>query len=269
MIGNGRFTTVALVVGLAYLMAPIAIVVVNSFNASAIGLWPPPGVSLQWYRRLAEQDQFISAAITSLGVALAASAAAVVAGTAAAVAATRFTYPGRRLVEAVITAPLIVPKVALGLGAFILYLRLGLYGGDAGLVGLHMVLVLPFAVSIIAGGLAQTNLQLEHAARDLGAGPVRAFTAATLPQLRGSLIAAFGLCFMISFDEVDATIFVLGPAQTTLPVQMYQFMQRYQDPTLAALSTLLIVVTFVVATVVLAAMGGSRLVDALGSRRRT
>lgn len=257
MTGNRAFARVVLVLGLVYLAAPLVLVVVNSFNDSAFGGWPPPGWSTRWYARLAEQDQFLRAAVVSLLVASIAALAAVAAGTAAAVSLTRFRYPGRRLIESVLLAPLIVPKVAVGLGAFILFLQTGFYGQDAGLVGLHLVLLLPFAVNILGGALVRVSPVYEQAARDLGAGPVRAFVAATLPQLRRSLVAAYVLCFMISFDEVDATVFAVAPDRITLPVAMYQYLQQYQDPTMAALSTVLIAVTFATVAVVMVALGAS------------
>nr|MDT0660762.1 ABC transporter permease [Micromonospora sp. DSM 115978] len=266
---NRAFTRIALALGLAYLIAPLVFVVVNSFNDSGYGGWPPPGWSLRWYRRLAEQGGFAEAALVSAGIAAIAALAAVLAGTAAAVSLTRFRYPGRRLVESVLLAPLIVPKVAIGLGAFILFLQAGFYGSDPALVGLHLVLLLPFAANIIGGALVRIPTVYEQAARDLGAGPIRAFVAATLPQLRRSLLAAYVLCFMISFDEVDATVFVVSPDQVTLPVSMYQYLQRYQDPTLAALSTLLIGATFALVAVVLTTAGGAALSGLQGGRGRT
>ncbi|MFY1635692.1 ABC transporter permease [Solwaraspora sp. WMMB335] len=269
MIRNRPLTLVLLGLGLAYLVAPLVIVVVNSFNDSGYGGWPPPGWSLRWYRRLAEQDGFLQAAMVSTVVAALAALAAVLAGMAAAVSVTRFRYPGRRLVESLLLAPLVVPKVAVGLGAFILFLQAGFYGNDGALVALHLVLLLPFAVNILGGALVRIPIVYEQAARDLGAGPVRAFIAATLPQLRRSLVAAYLLCFMISFDEVDATVFVVAPGQTTLPVSMYQYLQRYQDPTLAALSTFLIGATFALVAVVMTTAGASALAGLQGGRGRT
>ena len=266
---NRTFTLVALGLGLLYLVAPLVFVVVNSFNDSGYGEWPPPGWSLRWYERLAEQEGFVGAALTSLGVAAVSAALAVAVGTAASVSLTRFRYPGRGLIESLLLAPLVVPKVAIGLGAFILFLQLGYYGSDISLVGVHLVLLIPFAVNIVGGALVRVPLVYEQAARDLGAGPVRAFVSATLPQLRRSLVAAYLLCFMISFDEVDTTVFVVSPDQTTLPVSMYQYLQKYQDPTMAALSTILIAASFAVVAAVMASAGASALSGLHQGKERT
>lgn len=267
MTTNSWFTKTVLVVGLAFLAAPMVFVVVNSFNESSYGAWPPTGFSLRWFERLAEQQGLLEATFTSLWVATIAAFVAVGVGVAAAVSLTRFRYPGRGLVDAFLMSPLIVPKVAIGLGAFILFLRLGTQGDTSSLVGLHFVLLIPFAINVIGGALVRVPLVYEQAARDLGAGPVRAFLSATLPQLRTSILAAYALCFIISFDEVDATVFVVGSTQTTLPVWMYQYMQKYQDPMLAALSTILIVVAVAIATL-LAAKASTATLGGLGGGRR-
>lgn len=266
MMRNRAFGVIALVLGLVFLAIPMVFVVVNSFNDSGYGAWPPTGWSLRWYERLLEQEGLVASAITSLWIAAFAALGAVIAGTAASVSLTRFRYPGRRFVDAFLVSPLIVPKVAIGLGAFILFLRFGSYGQTPSLIGLHFALLIPFAVNIIGGTVARVPLVYEQAARDLGAGPIRAFVSATLPQLRTTLIAAFALCFMISFDEVDATIFVVAPGQSTLPVWMYQYMQKYQDPTLAALSTILILATLVITVFIVGKAGGSAVAGFSGNK---
>ncbi|MTD15213.1 ABC transporter permease subunit [Nakamurella sp. YIM 132087] len=263
MTRNRPFTITVLTLGLVFLAAPLVFVVINSFNDSSYGAWPPPGFGLRWYRRLFEQDGLLPAALASLWIAALAAAIALAVGTAAAVSLTRFRYPGRGLVDALLMAPLIVPKVAIGLGAFILILKAGGYGQMFPLVGLHVILLIPFAINIIGGALVRIPRVYEQAARDLGAGPVRAFVLATLPQLRTSLGAAFALCFMISFDEVDATVFVVAPNQDTLPVWMYQYMQQYQDPTVAALSTILIALSTLL-VVVLVSRARTTIVAGLG-----
>lgn len=267
MTRNRWFTTTILIAGLMFLAAPMVFVVINSFNESSYGAWPPTGWSLRWYERLAEQQGLIEATLTSLWVAAIAALVAVAVGVAAAVSLTRFRYPGRALVDAFLMAPLIVPKVAIGLGAFILFLRMGVQGETSALVGLHFVLLIPFAINVVGGALVRVPLVYEQAARDLGAGPVRAFVKATLPQLRTSIVAAYALCFIISFDEVDATVFVVGSTQSTLPVWMYQYMQKYQDPMLAALSTILIVAAVVVATLLAAKASSATLGGLSGGRK--
>lgn len=229
-----------LLLGLVFMVLPIAIVVVESFNSSSFGAWPPPGFSTRWYANLFHNGGFGGPAIRSVELALAATATSLVLGTLAALAIARFRFPGRRAVQGFVAAPLIVPKVAIGIAAFILFLKVGVYGSFGSLVLTHAVITLPFVITLAVAGFARVDGMLEEAAADLGAVPRQVLLRATLPQMRATLIAAAAFSFIISFDELDASIFLVGQRANTLPTAMFIYMQKYQDPTLAALSTLLI-----------------------------
>lgn len=263
---GSRALNIFLIAVLLFMLAPIVIVVINSFNSVAYGAWPPPGLSLRWYQNLADQSDFADAALLSLELAAAATALGLVCGGLAALALVRYRLPGRSAINAFLLSPMLVPKVAIGLAAFMLFLRFHLYGSFPSLVLAHTVLVLPFTVTIIGAGLVRVDRRLEEAAMDLGATPLRVLWLVTLPQIQRSLIAAIVLSFVISFDEVDATIFMVSPRQATLPVAMYNYMQKFQDPTLAALSAVLIAVTFILAAVVFRAFGLAGFAQALGGR---
>ena len=222
------------------MVAPIAIVVVESFNSSSFGQWPPPGFSTLWYSHLFHGGGFGGPAIRSIEIAIAATAGSVVSGTLAALAIARYRFPGRRAVQGFVAAPLIVPKVAIGIAAFVLFLKLGWYGTFGSLILVHVVVTLPFVVTLCVAGFARVDRTLEEAAADLGARPRQVLLRATLPQMRATLVAAAAFSFIISFDELDASIFLVGQRSNTLPTSMFIYMQKYQDPTLAALSALLI-----------------------------
>ncbi|RBQ17931.1 hypothetical protein DP939_21390 [Spongiactinospora rosea] len=234
----------------AFVLLPLAIIVVNSFSSVSFGTWPPPGFSTKWYANLFEQDGLGEAAMLSLQVALIATVITVAIGTAVATALVRYRMPGRSVIQSLVLSPTVVPKVAFGFAGFIFLHRLGLFGGTAGLVATHVVIMLPFVVIVLTAALMRADATLEAAAKDLGAAPFRAFRLATLPQVRPALIAAALFAFVVSFDEVDMTVFLLAPDQNTLPVWMFVYMQKYQDPTLAALSTLLIGAALIVAGLV-------------------
>ncbi|HZU19475.1 MAG TPA: ABC transporter permease [Candidatus Dormibacteraeota bacterium] len=240
-----------------FMLAPIAIVVVNSFNSVPYGAWPPPGYSLRWYVNLSQQTDFADAAVRSLVVGAVATALALVAGTLASLALIRFRFPGKAAINGLLLAPMIVPRVAIGMAAFTLFVRVHVYGTLWTLMIAHTALILPFAVTIISGALLRVRPELEQAAQDLGASPARAFLTVALPQLRRALVAAAVLSFVVSFDEVDASIFMVSQADPTLPVAMYNYMQKYQDPTLAALSTILVAATLLLAVLLLRSFGVS------------
>jgi putative spermidine/putrescine transport system permease protein len=234
-----------LMLGLVFMVLPIAIVVVESFNSSSFGAWPPPGFSTRWYGNLFHNAGFGSPAVRSVELALASSACSLVLGTLAALAIARSRFPGRRAVQGYVAAPLIVPKVAIGIAAFILFLKVGFYGSFGSLVLAHAVITLPFVITLAVAGFARVDRLLEEAALDLGAVPRQVLVRATLPQLRATLVAAAAFSFIISFDELDASIFLVGQHANTLPTAMFIYMEKYQDPTLAAVSTLLIGVSLV------------------------
>jgi ABC-type spermidine/putrescine transport system permease subunit II len=158
---------------------------------------------------------------------------------------------------------MIVPKIAFGLAGFMLFIRFHLYGSLFGIVGAHAVLVLPFVTSIVSAGLVRVDPTLEEAAMDLGASRIRAFVSVGVPQLRQALIAAAMLSLVVSFDEVDATIMLVSPKLSTLPVEMYQYVSESPDPTLAALSTILIMSTLAMALAVFAILRGSNVAQLL------
>jgi ABC-type spermidine/putrescine transport system permease subunit II len=200
--------------------------------------------------------------VRSVELALAATACSLALGTLAALAIARFRFPGRRAVQGFVAAPLIVPKVAIGIAAFILFLKVGLYGSFGSLVLAHTVITLPFVITLAVAGFARVDHMLEEVATDLGAVPRQVLFRATLPQMRGTMIAAAVFSFIISFDELDASIFLVGQHTNTLPTAMFIYMEKYQDPTLAALSTLLIGASLVAAAAIaflIARVGGIRL----------
>lgn len=250
-----------LVAGLVFMVAPIAIVVVESFNSSAFGQWPPPGFSTQWYGHLFHGGGFGAPTIRSLEIACVATLGSLLTGTLAALAIARSRFPGRRAIQGFVAAPLIVPKVAIGIAAFVLFLKLGWYGSLGSLVLAHIVLTLPFVVTLAVAGFARVDRTIEEAAADLGAPPRVVLWRATLPQLRATLVAAAAFSFIISFDELDASIFLVGQHANTLPTAMFIYMQKYQDPTLAALSSLLIAGSLLAAAaiaVLIVRIGGVR-----------
>ena len=127
-----------------------------------------------------------------------------------------------------------------GAALFLLYIRIGLYGTRTGLVLGHALLGLPFVMSIVAASLQTLGREYEEAAMDLGANPFVTFFRVTIPSIRPGLIVGALFAFVTSWDQVDVSLFLTRPRNNTLPIAMFNYEQNYQDPTLAALSTVLI-----------------------------
>lgn len=255
-----------LIAVLLFMLAPLIFVIVNSFNSAAFNTFPPEGLSLRWYQFVLGYVPFREGMINSLIIAGTAILIAVPAGTLAALALVRERFVARGGLRALFLSPLVMPRVAVGIAVFILLIRLRVFGTTGSLVLVHAMLALPFCIVLLTAGLVGVNRTLEEAAMDLGAGPLRTFWQVTLPQMRAGLIVATLFTFITSFDETEASIFLVRPSNTTLPIQMFLYLEQYQNPTLAALSTLLIALTILVVVVGLRFVRGAEVARLVARR---
>lgn len=226
--------------GLGFTLLPLFIVVIYSFSSVAYGVFPPPGLSWRWYVNLVQQAVFHGAFLRSVGVGLAATAIALVCGTLGALALVRARFRGRDLLRAFLLSPIVMPKIVLGVGWFIFFARVGWQGGVVPLILAHTIVILPFVVTILAANLVGLDPSLEEAAQDLGASPFTVLWRIVLPQIRAGLAISALLAFVVSFDQVESSIFLVRGENNTLPIEMFLYMEKWQDPTIAALSALLI-----------------------------
>ncbi|MDR7037351.1 MULTISPECIES: ABC transporter permease [Methylobacterium] len=244
------FTRTALVLGLAFLYAPILVLVVFSFNASSlVTVWG--GFSTRWYGVLLDDAPLIAAAWVSLRVALMAALVATILGTLAALALERHgRFRGRGPFTALVYAPMVMPEVITGLSLLLLFVGIGLDRGLATIVIAHATFGTGFVAVVVGARLKGLDRSLEEAAADLGAGPARVFRTVTLPLLAPAVAAGFLLAFTLSLDDLVIASFVSGPGATTLPMRLYSQVRLGVNPEINAASTLLIAL---VSLVVLAA----------------
>ncbi len=234
---------------MVFMLAPIAFVLVYAFSSVSYAVFPPPGYSLQWFVKLFGQEPLFRAALNSLIVALTATVISLIVGTLAALGLVRYRFFGREILRAVFLAPLIVPRIAFGVAMLIFAIVLRRFGGLDSLVLAHLMVTLPFAISILSATLVAVDRSLEEAAADLGARPLQTFWKVTLPQIRTGLATSGFFAFIISWDQVETSLFLVKTDNMTLPVAMFYYLQRQQDPVIAALSTFLIGIAIVVAIV--------------------
>jgi putative spermidine/putrescine transport system permease protein len=241
-----------------FLLAPILIVIVASFSRDAYLTFPPKALSLRWYSEFFNDSDFIDALLVSVKLALAATALSTTVGFFAALAITRSHFRGVEAMRAFVSAPLTVPGIVVGIAMLIYFNRIGLGGTWLSLLLAHIVLTLPYVVLIASAGLQAYNPAVEDVARSLGASRPRVLATITVPLVKGSLLAAAIFAFITSFDEVVVTLFLAGPRTTTLPVAIFQYVEYNSDPSIAAISTLLVAITVAVVLAVDRIVGFTR-----------
>jgi len=222
-----------------FLFAPVLLVVLFSFNKTAALTFPFHGFSLQWYRKVLSSPTFVSAIFASLKVGIVTVLLTVTIGTLAALGVTRYSFPGRRALRTLLLLPAALPGLFMGTALLTFFLvahvQLSLFTATVG----HLVYVLPYFFLVASTRLDRFDFLLEESARDLGAGPWSTLWRVTLPIIGPSLIAGALVAFSLSWDEVMITYFTIGN-QNTLPLVIYSTVKQSIDPSVNAVSTLLL-----------------------------
>jgi putative spermidine/putrescine transport system permease protein len=245
---------------LLFLMLPVAVVVFASFSSTAYLTIPPQGWTLRWFAQVLQDPTYLSAIWFSLELAAASTVIAVLLAIPACYALHHRWLPFGEAISGFVLSPLIFPAVVIGVALLQYVSLLGLRGNFAVLVLAHVVIVTPYVMRTALAGLAGFDASLEEAARVLGASRLSAFGLVVLPCIRPSLLAGFVFALITSFDEVSVTIFLLPPGQATLPVTIFTAIDLGVDPSIAAISTLLIVATIALLALVERFAGTRRLV---------
>ncbi|MNW29048.1 Inner membrane ABC transporter permease protein YdcV [compost metagenome] len=249
--GLGLFSLLVFV----FLLGPLLIISATSFEPGTVLKFPPEGFSLRWYENIFEVSMFMKTFKTSMIVSLCGNVLALLLGVPAAYALSRFSFRGKGLLNAIFLSPVLIPGIVLGftlLKYLIVVYQLPIYAGL--LIG-HTVIMLPFIIRVIASSLSNFDFAIEEAALSLGAGRFETFVKVVLPNIRSGIIAAVLIAFLESFNNVDISVFMTGPGFSTLPIQMLTYVENYFDPTIAALSVLLMVLTGVLMFVIERMMG--------------
>lgn len=243
-----------LLFGYAFLYLPIATVVFFSFNESrAVMHWS--GFSIKWYQKLFHNEKIIEAAFLSLKIAVSTATLAVLIGTAAAFVMVRYQrFKGRGFFNGLVTAPLVMPDVMVGLALLLLFVMLHSFLGWPAQRGFltimigHATIGIAYVILVIRARLLEFDLSLEEAALDLGARPLKVFFTVTLPIISPSLASGWLLAFTLSFDDVILASFLAGPGSTTLPMMIFSSVRFGVTPEINALAT--IILSFIVIGVV-------------------
>jgi putrescine transport system permease protein len=249
--GSRLLPRLLLLLGLLFLYAPIVILVVYSFNASRlVTVWG--GFSTRWYTELVQDQQMMAAAWRSLQIAFFSAWAAIVLGTLAAFVMVRLhRFRGRTLFSGLITAPLVMPDVIIGLSLLLLFVTMSKWIGWPQARGMltiwiaHVTFCTAYVAVVVSARLREFDMSLEEAAMDLGADRFRTFLVITLPIIAPALIAGWLLAFTLSLDDLVIASFVSGPSSTTLPMQVFSSVRLGVTPKINALATILIAIVSV------------------------
>jgi putative spermidine/putrescine transport system permease protein len=259
---NSPFGTIVATILFIFLLIPVLLVFPMSFSNDAFLTFPPHTWGGRYYVELARNWSLMQALKTSVLLACGVTLLSLSIAVPAAYTLVRHDFSGREILMGIFTAPLLIPSIVLGLAMLLVFVRLNLLATYTGLVLAHLVLSLPYALRVLATSLATLPPSIEEAASTLGASPLAVFRRVTLPLIMPGIIAAASLSFLVSFDEVVISLFVVGPQLTTFPVELYRYVETRTDPMAAAASVVLIVATLVLVLVLERTMGIAR---ALGS----
>jgi len=245
---RGRLVWFLTALTLIFLVAPLVVLLMQSFTAESYLAFPPASYGMRWYRHIFSDNEWQRAILLSLAIAATVTPLSLGFGTAAALALDRGPLRGRRAFYTVLISPMILPGVVLGLGILRVFLWLDLTDRFIGFALAHLTITVPYAVITVGASLASFDRSAEEAARSLGASPWRAVWHVTLPMIRPGLVGGGIFAFITSFDEFIITYF-LATYHLTLPIQIFNSLSYQLDPSIAAVSGLTIMITALLTTV--------------------
>ena len=237
-----------------FLVAPILAIMPLSFSSGSYLTYPMPGFSLRWYDDFLSSSRWMSSLKNSMIIGIAATALSMTLGTLAALGLAQWKSKFKPLVLAVVLSPVVVPVVITAVGLYLFFAPLGLTGNYLGLILAHTALATPFVVITVGATLQSFDMNLARAAASLGAPPLYTFRRVILPLILPGLASGALFAFATSFDEVVIVLFMAGPEQRTLPLEMFSGIRENISPTITAAAVILTAVS----TILLATMEGLR-----------
>ncbi len=248
-----------LFVALLILLGPFLVIFFASFEPTSTLRFPTTGFTLFWFKKVIAMPMFQKSFILSLRLAMLSSLLALLFGVPVGYVTARYDFRMKAFVELVTTLPVIIPGMVAGLALLRFFVLLNIFKIETTLLIGHTAIVLPYVVRSTISSLVNFPVSIEEAARSLGATPLRNFFLIVLPNIRVGIVSAFILTFITSFNNVPISLFLTGPGVSTLPIVMMTYMEYYYNPSIAALSTLLIGATLAVVLLAQKAFGISKL----------
>jgi putative spermidine/putrescine transport system permease protein len=244
--------TAAMVV---FILAPLLVTVAISVSDTQFVVFPPRGFTFRWYAKVLADSDFQDSLSFSFTLAVAVTAGALLLGVPAAFAVTRYQFPGRGIAIAALLSPLIFPVLITGVALLQLFSRIGSNNTPLNMLIAHVLVTTPYVVRTVAASLTLADLTLEDAARTLGAGRWRVFRRITIPQIAPGVAAGALFAFMVSFDNFPISLWLADAQHNPIPLLIFQMIGNVFEPTVAVISTLMIVLAMVIVVILERVMG--------------
>jgi putative spermidine/putrescine transport system permease protein len=255
---NG-FLIVTNVIGYAVLLLPLVVVVMLAFSSGPGVEFPPPGYSLRWFEFIAGRSEIAESLRNSLWLAILSTFVALALGLLASLAMVRGRFPGKQALEALFLAPLVVPSLIIGVALLQFFSLIGFGNALQRLVLGHLILTLPYTIRSISACLYGMDRSIEEASQVMGASPWRTFRKILLPLLRPGIVVASLFAFIVSFGNINVSVFLISGSTVTIPIRILTYMQWQFDGSIAAISTVLIGMTVLALIIAERTLGLTRL----------
>ena len=235
-----------------FLILPSVIVIISAFSSASYVIFPPPGFSLKWFESI---SYWMESTALSLKLVAAVLPITITIGILTAYAVVRHEFKGRELVMSLMLSPIMVPGLLLGFALLYEFMYIGIQDSLPALIIAHVLVTVPYAIRTVSINMYQLDIDLERAAKSLGANEMQTFLKILLPLIRPGIFSAAVFVFVESLGEVAVTQLVTGAAFVTLPVKMFAYVSQSFDPSLAAISTIFILLSLVCIVTVNKLMG--------------
>lgn len=230
---------------LLFTIMPFLVIIPSSFTRENYVSFPPSGFSLQWYEKMLNMPGLLDAVVFSLQLAVATAVFSTAVGTLAGLCLARYKFRGKQMINNLLLSPLTLPSLIIGIALLIYFSRIGMAGTFTALLFGHMLITIPYVIRFVLTAMATFDYNLEKAAAIMGAKPVRVFWDITLPLIRPAVFTGMVFSFLISFDNVTISLFLVSTQNTTLPLLIFNYIQQNLSPLISAVSTMVIILSLI------------------------
>ena len=240
---KNKLLTAFVVLVYMFLFTPLVIIAMTSIGTENYIAFPPKGFTLQWFINVFKSESFMNSMMTSLSISTIATLAALVIGMPVAYGLSRYDFKGKEILKGFFFSPLMIPAIVVGFSLFqFLIVKLNLSVNMSLFIG-HTLVIIPYIIRVVGSSLEVFDYSIEEAAMSLGCKKSHTFFKVVLPNITSGVMAAFMLAFINSFNNVPVSMFLNGPGVSTLPITMMNYVEYNYDPTVSALSVILMLLT--------------------------